>query len=525
MLRSETQVEHREEKRLMENIIPRWEWRTFGQQFGAAQARFAALKAEKVQQSEEVYLLAAHSDANVKIRDGLLDIKLLEHVDSNGLEQWRPVSKERFPIMASAAASVRKALSLPESAANSGSLSLDQLLADVAPAGGAVHIVSVTKTRVRYVVEGCVSEVTDVVANGNKVRTIAIEDADAAKVIAAVRAMALDRYENTSYPRGLKMVIGLSGESARPTRRAVIDVGTNSVKFHIGEQNADGTWATVVDRAEVTRLGEGIDQTGAIALEAMERTAVAIAGMADEATRCAASSITAVGTMGLRTATNSAAFLELVRDRCNVAIEVISGEEEARLAYLAVRSGIALAEGSLVIFDSGGGSSQFTSGRGNQIDRQFSVNVGAVRYTERFGLAGKVSPGVLQEALDAIAADLHSLDHVAAPDALVGMGGAVTNIAAVMHGLAKYDPEVIQGSVIERAEIDRQIEQFRGLETEARRKVVGLQPKRAEVILAGTCIVRTIMNKLKCSSLTVSDRGLRHGLLLERFGGPLAPPG
>jgi exopolyphosphatase / guanosine-5'-triphosphate,3'-diphosphate pyrophosphatase len=335
--------------------------------------------------------------------------------------------------------------------------------------------------------------------------------------------MGLDGYENTSYPRGLKTATGQSGDNVKAMRQAVIDVGTNSVKFHIGERSAGGTWATVVDRAEVTRLGEGIEQTGAIAPEAMERTAAAIAGMADEATRCAVTGITAVGTMGLRTATNSGAFLEMVKDRCKVAIEVISGEEEARLAYLAVRSGIALAEGSLVIFDSGGGSSQFTVGRGNHVDRQFSVNVGAVRYTERFGLSDAVSPGVLRQALDAIAADLASLDRVAAPEALVGMGGAVTNIAAVMHGLAKYDPDVIQGSVIERAEIDRQIEQYRSLSGEARRQVVGLQPKRAPVILAGACIVRTILDKFKCSSLTVSDRGLRHGLLLERFGGRQKP--
>jgi exopolyphosphatase/guanosine-5'-triphosphate,3'-diphosphate pyrophosphatase len=506
----------------METIIPRWEWRTFGQRFGAADAKFSALTEEKVQHSEEVYLVAAGSDANVKIRDGLLDIKRLEHVDSNGLQQWRPVSKDRFPLTASAVASVRMALGLPEAAASSKSLSLDQLLAQIAAAGPSVHIVNVNKTRTRYTVEGCVSEVTDVIANGIKVRTVAIEDAQAAKVIAAVRAMGLDRFENTSYPRGLKQVIGLSVVNTPALRRAVIDVGTNSVKFHVGERSADGTWATVVDRADVTRLGEGIEQTGAISPEAMERTAAAIAAMKEEATRNAVAGITAVGTMGLRTATNSKAFLELVEHRCGIAIEVISGEEEARLAYLAVRSGIGLAEGSLVIFDTGGGSSQFTFGRRDHVERQFSVNVGAVRFTDRFGLDRAVSPAVLQQALDAIAADLHSLDGAAAPDALVGMGGAVTNIAAVMHGLSKYDPDLIQGSVLERAEVERQIQQYRSLPADSRRQIAGLQPKRAEVILAGACIVLTIMDKLKRSSLSVSDRGLRHGLLLERFGGRLA---
>ena len=98
------------------------------------------------------------------------------------------------------------------------------------------------------------------------------------------------------------------------------------------------------------------------------------------------------------------------------------------------------------------------------------------------------------------------------------MGGAVTNMAAVMHEMQDYDPDRIQGSVIERAEIDRQIELYRTRDAEARRTIVGLQPKRADVILAGACVVRTIMDRLGCGALSVSDRGLRHGVLVERFG-------
>jgi len=307
-------------------------------------------------------------------------------------------------------------------------------------------------------------------------------------------------------------------------RRAVIDVGTNSVKFHVGECAADGTWRTVVDRAEVSRLGEGIEQTGAIAPAAIERTALAIAGMTVEAGQLGVSGVTAVGTMGLRTASNSHAFLELVKQRCGVAIEVIAGDEEGRLAYLAVQSGLGLGDGALVIFDTGGGSTQFTFGQGTRVDRRFSVNVGAVRYTERFRLDQSVSATVLQQVIDDMAADLSALDGVAPPDALVGMGGAVTNITAVMHGLARYDPDLVQGSVLDRSEVHRQIEQYRAIPAEERRRIVGLQPKRAEVILAGACIVLTVMDKLGKPSLSVSDRGLRHGLLIDRFGGQLARP-
>jgi exopolyphosphatase/guanosine-5'-triphosphate,3'-diphosphate pyrophosphatase len=98
------------------------------------------------------------------------------------------------------------------------------------------------------------------------------------------------------------------------------------------------------------------------------------------------------------------------------------------------------------------------------------------------------------------------------------MGGALTNLAAVRHGLPSYDSEVVHGTVLDRAEVNRQIDLYRTRSAEQRREIVGLQPARAEVILAGACIVRTVLEKLQCDELTVSDRGLRHGLLVERFG-------
>jgi hypothetical protein len=190
-----------------------------------------------------------------------------------------------------------------------------------------------------------------------------------------------------------------------------------------------------------------------------------------------------------------------------------------RLAYLAARAGLRMPQGALVVFDTGGGSTQFTFGQGSRVDEQFSVNVGAARYTERFGLAGAVAPDGLRSALDAIAADLSRIEGRPRPAVLVAMGGAVTNIAAVKHGLSRYDPNVVQGTVLDRAEIDRQIEMYRSRDAAERSSIVGLQPKRAEVILAGACIVRTVIDKLGQDSLTVSDRGLRHGGLAERFGG------
>lgn len=302
------------------------------------------------------------------------------------------------------------------------------------------------------------------------------------------------------------------------SRYAVIDVGTNSVKFHIGERDPAGAWRKVVDRAEVTRLGENLQQTGELASQAMQRTLEAITGMAEEARRNGVQGLVAVGTAGMRIARNSADFIEQVRGRCGVDIEVIPGEEEGRLAFVAVQAGLGIGEGSLVVFDTGGGSSQFTFGHGRAVDERFSVNVGAVRYAEKYRLDGVVTEAGLRQALAAIAADLARLDGARPPDALIGMGGATTNIAAVKLGLADYDPDIVQGSTLDRRELDRQIELYRTTPLEERRRIVGLQPSRAEVILAGACIVRTVMEKLGKEALCVSDRGLRHGLLVERFG-------
>jgi exopolyphosphatase/guanosine-5'-triphosphate,3'-diphosphate pyrophosphatase len=298
----------------------------------------------------------------------------------------------------------------------------------------------------------------------------------------------------------------------------VIDVGTNSVKFHVGEQTSDGTWRRVVDRAETTRLGDGLAESGEISRAALERTVASIAGMVDESRTHHVRAIVAVGTAGLRAARNRDEVVAAIDEATGLIVKPISGEEESRLAYLAVQADLKLPDGALVVFDTGGGSSQFTFGHGANVDERFSVDVGAVRYTERFGLADAVSSETLDAALDAIASDLRRLDGRAAPDVLVGMGGATTNITAVKLGLDSYDPDAVQGATLERTEIDRQIDLYCSRDANGRRTIIGLQPKRADVILAGACIVRTVMDKLGQDTLIVSDRGLRHGLLLEHFG-------
>ena len=489
----------------------RSEWRSFGQRFGRAELRLAALPPGKAQESDEVYLLTAAGD-NVKVRDDLMDIKVLRAVDADGLEQWMPVMKAPFPMSPADAAKVFAALNVPAPATPASGWTLDAFLALYAEPNGPVRVVKVHKKRTRFTVGGCMAELSEVTANGKPTRTVAVESEDAAAVIRVVRELGLGDYVNTSYPKGLSALL----DDVAP-RYAVIDVGTNSVKFHVGERAADASWRAVADRAELTRLGEGLEAQGRIGAEAIERTAAAIEGMVAEATQHRVLAIAAVGTAGLRIASNGPEVVAAIQARTGVRVEVISGDDESRLAYLATHAALGRRTGSLVVFDTGGGSSQFTYGHDTTVDERFSVNVGAVRYTERYALDRVVPPAVLREAMEAIAADLARIDGHPAPDMLVAMGGATTNIAAVKHRMAEYDAAVVQGTVLDRAEIDRQIELYRSRDMDGRRSIVGLQPKRADVILAGACIIWTIMEKLGKQQLTVSDRGLRHGVLAERF--------
>jgi exopolyphosphatase/guanosine-5'-triphosphate,3'-diphosphate pyrophosphatase len=193
----------------MDTIVPRWEWRTFGAEFGAADAAFAALEPELIQESDETYLLSPGVDAAVKIRAGLMDIKLLEHVSEAGLEQWRPAMKETFPLPRGEADKVCAALRVSAPPAGTAAFSLDEFLALLAAPERGVRAVAVHKRRLHYTLNGCMSEVTEVIAEGQKVRTLAIETTDADRVIATVRDLGLSGRENTSYPRWLKAAAGM----------------------------------------------------------------------------------------------------------------------------------------------------------------------------------------------------------------------------------------------------------------------------------------------------------------------------
>lgn len=297
--------------------------------------------------------------------------------------------------------------------------------------------------------------------------------------------------------------------------KAIIDIGTNSIKFHLAERTASGEIRVLKDANDIARLGEGLRETGSIAADALERNAQVVAAFAKEARAAEASEIVAVGTMALRTAKNADDFKKRVKELANIDLRVIPGDEEARLSYIAVMSGIEVGDKNLVTFDTGGGSTEFVYGQGERMLRKFSVNLGALRITEVFFKDDPVAPGSVEAACAQIKKDLAAGGVDGRSDFLVGMGGTVTSLASVKHRMANYDPDVIQGSKLTQDDIAAQIADYAAKTIEARKGITGLQPKRADVILAGACIVRVIMEMLEVRELTVSDRGLRHGLMYE----------
>ena len=192
----------------METIIPRWEWKTFAANFGDADRRFSQLPPGKVQDSDELYLLSPTSDANVKIRDQLMDIKTLEQVNAAGLEQWRPVMKSGFPLPAAEVAKVCAALHVAPLSPRE-VYTLEQMQAELTHPSRGVRAVRVHKRRQRYTVGECLAEMTELTADGHAIRSVAIEFEDPERVHTAVQEMGLGQFENLSYPRGLKRLLGL----------------------------------------------------------------------------------------------------------------------------------------------------------------------------------------------------------------------------------------------------------------------------------------------------------------------------
>lgn len=298
---------------------------------------------------------------------------------------------------------------------------------------------------------------------------------------------------------------------------ASLDIGSNSIILCVAEKDEYGNLNYVLDHSEITRLGEGLHKSGYLNKDAMQRSYNVIVKYLSEAKSYGISDIAAVGTMALRNAKNSEEFLSFVKLNTGLSIEIISGEEEARLAYIAIKKGLLEREGGKVIFDTGGGSTEIIQGTENEILKMFSFNIGAVKLTELYLTDSPVSERIIKIVEEKISDEFGNKLEGLTSGVLIGIGGTVTNLASIKLNMKNYDSRRVHNSIITEKDIKHQIELFSTKTIEERRLITGLQPKRADVILAGALIIKMIMQKLNANSFIVSDMGIRHGIILDRF--------
>ncbi|HEY3818107.1 MAG TPA: Ppx/GppA phosphatase family protein [Polyangiaceae bacterium] len=301
-------------------------------------------------------------------------------------------------------------------------------------------------------------------------------------------------------------------------RVATIDIGTNTVLLLVAERSENGGLHAVEERATITRLGEGVDRTKVLAPAAIERTLACLDEYAGVVRAASADRVAVVGTSAMRDAGGSETVGAHVRAAFGVDARVVSGDEEARLTFRGALSGLPFERREVAVFDIGGGSTEVVIGSpGGTPSLSFakSFDIGSVRLTERHV---RHDPPTTEER-DAITHAARKVFELVPPrpglEVPVGIAGTVTTLAAVSLGLVPYDGARIHGHVLSRADLQAAVDRLAALDLAARRDVAGMEPKRADVIVAGGLIALALVDHWGADALRVSDRGVRWGLAEE----------
>ena len=292
---------------------------------------------------------------------------------------------------------------------------------------------------------------------------------------------------------------------------AAIDVGTNSANLLVIDELGKEVTRVITS----TRLGEGLHSTGELSVEAMARTIDVIASYVATATSLGATKIQIVGTAACRRARNTSAFSELLQAKTRVNIEVLSESEEAALTFSGALIGLPVIDTPTLVIDIGGGSTEYTVGT-QSIDVFASIPFGAVTSTDSHISSDLPRPEDLTNLIGAVSDELEDItrDHpiVASPIRTVGVAGTIVTIAAVELGLHEFDDTALHAMTLSREAVE---DVFRTVATEPlalRVQNPGLGPDRADIIVAGCCILVATMRRLHLSEITVSTRGLLDGV-------------
>lgn len=307
-------------------------------------------------------------------------------------------------------------------------------------------------------------------------------------------------------------------EPVHPTteqRLAAVDMGTNSIRLLVAD-TADGALEEVARDMVITRLGEGVDETGQLKSEALARTMAVLARYARRARALGAERIRVGATSAVRDAVSRDALFNVVTAISGAEPEVLSGEREAGLSFLGATDGLDR-PAPFLVFDIGGGSTELVQGS-TRPEAAVSVDMGSVRITERVKPADPPTAGDI-EAMSRLAADgLADAERAVPPGraaTLVGVAGTTTTVQAIALGLSRYDPEAIHHSVLSRAAAERVAEDLSRMTVAERATLPVMAPGRADVIVAGSLILLEILRRWGFAECVVSERDILDGLVME----------
>jgi exopolyphosphatase / guanosine-5'-triphosphate,3'-diphosphate pyrophosphatase len=329
------------------------------------------------------------------------------------------------------------------------------------------------------------------------------------------------------------------GRGERASRRAVapghrrvaaIDIGSNSIRQIVADVSADGTIQVVDEMKAAPRLATGLAATGRLSDIAIRAAVEAVERMATLAKELGAARIDVVATSAVRDASNAAAFITEVQRVTGLRVRVLDGTEEARLSFRSAVAHFDMGVGRTVVLDIGGGSAELALSAEGVIEHLVSLPFGAIRLTEEY-LEHGVTPRGVRKLRRAVSNDIRA--HVPRRDwrgaQLIGSGGTFTNLAGIF--LARQGILTAARSVhaahIPRADLEHILDMLADMTSEERRAMPGLNPERADIIVAGIAVAAEVLRRLESRELVVSRYGIREGLLLEaaRVAPTIADPG
>jgi exopolyphosphatase/guanosine-5'-triphosphate,3'-diphosphate pyrophosphatase len=303
-------------------------------------------------------------------------------------------------------------------------------------------------------------------------------------------------------------------------RIAAIDVGSNSIRLVVAEVLASGGYRVLDEERENTRLAGAMTKTGRLDATAADATVNVLRSFLSIAAGYGAGQIRAIGTSALRDAEDGPDFCDRVRKELKLSIEVISANEEARLAFLSVARAFDISGREVAVADIGGGSTEIVLASSGLVDQVYETRLGAVRVTEECEVSGRSNEkrvAKLRDDVDrALKKELGRTPFV--PDMLYGTGGTFTALASMIMASQGQAGQPMWGFRVTRAQIRHLVADLAQMPLEKRCKVAGLSPQRADIIVAGLAIVERIMKRLRVNVVQVHTRGVRDGLLLTMVG-------